>query len=171
MRRNSPMIRSLLLFAVLSVSFSAWAQGPRRGIGQQRRVVLDYHDEVFRGYQTLYLGQRLRDKFQRVKLRNWAVTSVTVVAKSYLGRGVAALYSGHGFQEEERVDGSPRDWGGPFSFEKVHLRNFSRRRSFPLQIDLFGKIKVRKVIVKARRKSARGPGRRPGRGDRRWGRQ
>lgn len=113
------------------------------------RLVLRFHDDQFRGQNTLYLKREIRNQHPRVRVRDLKLESVRLVAKSKLGRGTATLNVGGRSSYAETINGSQYDFDSSdrWTFDRVDLYPSGRRTSGAWQIDLRGNIKVREVVL------------------------
>ena len=124
--------------------------GPGYG-GHRDRIVLNYYDQAFRGQNTLYIKQKIRQQYPRLSPRHLQIERVVLVAKSRHGRGQASALIGGRESRSENVFGNPQDFHHdvPYTFSRIPFHNYSYNAQGPLQIYLRGNIKVRKVVAMA----------------------
>ncbi len=138
-----PFIAIVLLLSLL----------PAGARAERLRFQLDLGDSVYvsgRGCPVvLPLKRLLHRQYPGIHLRHMEVKRVVLLAKSKWGGGRAALRVGSNLTRKASVDGSPDDFwrDGRRTWDKVRFFNPSERSRGPWQIYLYGKIKVRKVVV------------------------
>ncbi len=124
------------------------------------RYSIDFADSHIRGFRdseaTLYLKKSFKAQYPWLRLRDYNLRKVVLVAKSKYGRGRAALRVGQERGEQFRVAGFPRDFRNHrrYSFDTVHLYNPSCSSHGRWQIRLNGNFIVREVVVVLEKKRA-----------------
>ena len=145
----------LALVSTFAVVFSigAFAQ-------QEERLVLRMHDQVYRGESTIPLKRLIQQQHPSVNLNRYSLKSVRLVAKSRRGGGHAQLVVGNWRSFEERIDGREGDWNwnDRRSFDRDNFYYNSRRGDQGRwQLQMRGRIKVRRIVVFVERERRRGP--------------
>ena len=110
-------------------------------------------ERVFRGHNTVYLKRRLRNQ-HGIDLHRYNLKAVVLVAKSKHGRGTGSLMVGDANTYEEVIDGMPYEFRARGGFDRVRFRNPKRNSRGPWQLHLRGKIKIKKIVVKLKRKDS-----------------
>ena len=110
-------------------------------------------ERVFRGENTVFLKRRLRNQ-HGINLRRYNLKAVVLVAKSKHGRGTGSLVVGDTSTYEEVIDGVPYEFRARGGFDRVRFRNPKRNSRGPWQLNLRGKIKIKKIIVKLMKKDS-----------------
>ncbi|MGE3756127.1 MAG: hypothetical protein AB7H97_00130 [Pseudobdellovibrionaceae bacterium] len=150
--------KTALSIKAIAIAFSIFAAGNADAARQQ--LNLDYGDRIFQGNGVLHLRQEINRQYPGVNLRNADIVSVRMVAKSEMGRGTAALVVGSQMTRPERINGRPQDFHSsrPNTFDRVDLYNPSYNSVGVWQIELNGKIKIRRVVVEIDHNNGGGPG-------------
>lgn len=138
------------LFGMLFISICLQ---PNFALAEREKIVLDFDDNHYRAGNgkkaTLLLKHELRRQYPWLKVKNFELRKVVLVAKSKRGHGTAQLLVGNNASYPERINGFPdqfRDNRG-YSFDRVPFRNPSRASDGRWQIVLQGNLVVRKVIL------------------------
>lgn len=144
------MNRKILFSLVALIALVAL---PQISLAHSERIVLDFNDSAYRtgrdGSATLFLKRELRHQYPGLDFSTMRLKKVLLVAKSKHGRGMARLRVGHHMTDPHRLDGQPATFhnGHPRTFDKVRLPNPAYSSKGPWQINLKGRIKVRKVVL------------------------
>lgn len=144
-------MKALITLLAVTISLSSFAQR-----GQNRRFEIPFHGELFKGQNTIFLKRELKNQFPRLNLKNWDLKRVVLVAKSKRGQGQAYLQVGGFDSRIEFVDGNRFDFDNRGNFHRIPFEA-PRRDNGKWQIHLQGRIKVKKVVVVARRDQAPAP--------------
>ena len=122
---------------------------------QKQRIRIPLHDERFQGLNSINLKQELRRMGYRPK--RLKLERVVLIAKSRKGRGEAELIAG--WDNEFPIKTIRRSQDGE-SFQSNRRSSYNRirwnvhgRTRGPWEINLKGRIKVKAIVVQARRKS------------------
>jgi len=126
----------------------------------EKKFVLHFDGQQFRQQGKIFLKQELQRQ-HGIRVSNFRLNRVKLVAKSRNGNGKAKLVVGQDQTQMKYINGSRRDfrYNGNDSWDKVNFRNPSYNSRGNWQIHLRGNIKVKRVVVFLERK--RGPGPRP----------
>ena len=144
-------MKSLIAAITIFTSLTAFAQG-----GQKRRFEIPMHGKKFQGQSTIFLKQELKRQFPRLKIDRWDLKRVILVAKSKRGNGQAYLQVGRFDSRSEFIDGNRFDFQERGSFHRIPFEA-PRRDQGKWQIHMQGKIKVKKVVVVAKKNQPRNP--------------
>ncbi|MBM9518703.1 hypothetical protein JWG39_02580 [Desulforhopalus vacuolatus] len=126
---------------------------PAVASAERLRLQIDMGDTVFQAghNQTavLPLKRLLRQQYPGIKLQNMELKRVVLVAKSKGGHGLANLRVGNKVSRERLINGQPQDFNrrSTATFDKVRFFNPAGSTRGTWQLQLKGKVKVRKVIV------------------------
>lgn len=125
----------------------------------RERFQLQLNDAEYIGAQSIPLKQLLKQQYN-IRVEDYELVGVRLVAKSRQGQGTAALKVGNWVSNAIRVPGNPQDYNrpGPRTFSDMDFDNGSRRENGVWQIQLQGNIKVRKIVVIAERNFGGGGG-------------
>lgn len=150
----------LLATAVIMLCALSQVASAQRGGQDNRRLVVDYYDQEFRGRgNLLYLKKAIKRNYPRIDFSRFKLKRVRLVAKSARGRGQAALLAGGSWTSYKTVDGYPRDYqyNDPSTYSRLDFFPNSQQNG-PWQVELNGQIKVKRVVVILQRKRGGGGG-------------
>ncbi len=160
---------SLGLVMIVICSIPADAHAARE------RYVLDFDDSHIRGFHrepaTIFLKRTLKEQYPYVNIKRMELQKVVLVAKSKRGRGGAELQVGQDRTDNYQVYANPWDFkrSSRHTFDRVRFDNPARDSRGPWQMDLWGNLVVRKVVLvvderrRYKKRNNRGDSR-----DRRW---
>lgn len=128
---------------------------PAVASAERLRLQIDMGDQVFQAGRNrtavLPLQRLLRQQYPGIKLKKMELKRVVLVAKSKGGHGLANLRVGNKVSRERSINGQPQDFNrrSAATFDKVRFFNPAGRGYGKWQLQLKGKVKVRKIIVVA----------------------
>jgi hypothetical protein len=128
---------------------------PAVASAERLRLQINMGDKVFQTGRNqtavLPLKRLLRQQHPGINFKKMELKRVILVAKSKGGNGLANLRVGNKVSRERSVNGQPQDFNrrSAATFDKVRFFNPAGRSSDKWQLQLKGKVKVRKVIVVA----------------------
>lgn len=168
------MKKAVVVLAATVMSFSLFAQrGGGINIGgididfdfrqpapqQVQRFELWPDQFMYQGQNTLRIMQMLNQEYPRRNFQNFDIKAVVLFAKSAAGRAEATLIKGQGYQSyPETIPGNRYDFRQPGSFHRIALTVPQYAHGRRLQVDLRGRIKIDRIVVRAVRKGRPGPG-------------
>ena len=138
-------MKTLITLITVVASLSAFAQR-----GQNRRFEIPMYGEQFKGQNTIYIKQELKKQFPRLKIAKWDLKRVVLVAKSKKGQGKAYLQVGRFDSRTEFIDGNRFDFQDRGYFHRIPFEA-PRRDNGKWQIHLKGNVKVKKIVVVAKK--------------------
>lgn len=118
-----------------------------------QRYVLSYGDEIYSGKKSrpvlIHLKQELKNQYPEIDFSHMRLDKVTAMAKSRKGHGTLRLRVNKKITGPRNVQGHPGGFHdrSRFTFSKVALRNPASSSSGAWQLQLRGKIKLRKIVV------------------------
>lgn len=114
----------------------------------QQRLILEMGDAHYRGQNTIFLKREIKARYPHLRLVNFDIKRVRVVAKSRHGRGQVSLMVGGVEADRATIYGTPQDFhvDRPYTFDRIVMQNFHRSQG-AWQLALRGNIKVRRVVV------------------------
>lgn len=148
------LLKSLFAMVILFIL-------PINVMASQQRFVLNFNDSHMRGYKgesaTIFLKKALKDQYPWVRISDFELKKVVLVAKSKMGRGGAELRVGKWATGMNEVGGNPDSFRdrNRFSFDRVRFWNPSKNSNGPWQIGLRGDFIVRKVVLEVKDHGAR----------------
>jgi hypothetical protein len=147
---KSSFLKMCALFGILVISICLL---PNFALAEREKIVLDFDDNYYHAGKgktaTLLLKHELRRQYPRLKVKNFKLRKVVLVAKSKRGHGTAQLLVGNNASHPERINGFPAQYhdNRGYSFDRVPFHNPSRASDGRWQIVLQGNLVVRKVIL------------------------
>ncbi|MCK9174557.1 MAG: hypothetical protein M0O96_04690 [Desulforhopalus sp.] len=126
---------------------------PAAASAERLRLQIDMGDKVFQAGHNraavLPLERLLHQQYPGIKLDKMELKRVVLVAKSQEGHGRVNLRVGNKTSREKLISGQPQDFKrrSAATFSKVLLFNPADRAGGEWQLQLKGKVKVRRVIV------------------------
>jgi hypothetical protein len=138
-------MKSIITAIAVVASLSTLAQR-----GQNQQIELSMNEKTFQGQSTIFLKQEIKKQYPRVNVERWDLQRVVLVAKSAKGNGKAFLQVGSFDSRIEQIDGNRFDFQNRGGFHRIRFEA-PRLDNGNWQIHLRGKIKVRKVILVAKR--------------------
>jgi len=129
---------------------------------QEKKLVLQFHGQQFKQQSKIFLKQELQRQ-HGLRVQNFKLVRVRLVAKSRNGNGKANLIVGQNRTQKKYINGAPRDfrYNDANTWDRVNFRNPSYNSKGNWQIHLKGNIKVKKVVVFLERTRRRRPSPRP----------
>lgn len=174
------MKKAVVVLAATVMSFSVFAQrgGGHRGGGfnggvdvdldfnfrqparqQVKRFELRPDQFMYRGQNTLRIMQMLNQEYPRRNFQNFDIKAVVLFAKSARGFGEATLIKGRDYvSSPETIPGNRYDFRNYGNFHRIALKVPQRAHGRRLQVDLRGRIKIDRIVVRAVRKGHGGGG-------------
>jgi hypothetical protein len=147
---KSSFFKKCVFFGILVISTCLL---PNFALAEREKIVLDFDDSYYHAGKgktaTLLLKHELRRQYPRLKVKNFKLRKVVLVAKSKWGHGTAQLLVGNNASHPERINGFPAQYhdNRGYSFDRVPFHNPSRASDGRWQIALQGNLVVRKVIL------------------------
>jgi len=138
----------------------------RGGRGNVKRITLQKHGEEFRGMNTIRLKGELKRQRPNLRLRDFNLKKVIVMAKSFRGRGSMDLVIDGMQVSSSNVPGFPRGYDARDmrSYKRLVLKPRGQDTTGKWQLDLRGKIKIDSLTLVLEPKRVQGRGRGQGRG-------
>jgi len=147
---KSYLLNLVALFGILVISICLL---PNFAFAGRERIALDFDDRHYQARNdktaTLFLKRELRRQYPWLKVKNFELRKVVLVAKSKRGHGRAQFLVGNNASHPERINGLPDQYhdNRGYSFDRVQFRNPSKASEGRWQIDLQGNLVVRRVIL------------------------
>lgn len=115
-----------------------------------RTLEIKLDNQYFSGNTVIGLKRLIRSQYGSQVLRNKVIKRVTLVAKSKKGKAKASLVVAGNYSHQHRIPGSKLAFylDSPYTYTKIVMQNPSLHSLGPVQIELNGKVKIDKVIVK-----------------------
>ncbi len=119
----------------------------------EKKFVLKFHGERFQQQSKLFLKQELQRQ-HGIRVQNFKLNKVRLVAKSRNGNGRAKLVMGQDQTQMKYINGHPQDfhYNDRDTWDRVNFRNPSYNSRGNWQIHMRGNIKVKRVVVWLERK-------------------
>ena len=144
---NPLSVYLLALVMCLGFATQTSAHGGKYRASKQR-LELNFGDWHLRGKNTIFLKRELRHHYPHLRLKDYDIRKVVMVAKTKHGMGTASLRVGDGYSSRRVVDGYPESFHHSYrNYDRVKFRNPNPGAHGPWQIRLRGNFKVRKVVV------------------------
>ncbi len=141
-------IKFLFLCATLLITTVA--------LSADRVLELNFYGEKFKN-ESIGIKNAIKRQYRNLKIKNFNLDKVVVVAKTKNGNGRASLVVNGYRSSGAVVDGYPREFRRPGNFDRVTLHNYSYGSRGAWKVRLDGVFKVKKLKVHLERKYRRNP--------------
>jgi hypothetical protein len=124
---------------------------------EEKKIIIKMYDQAFQGQSTLKLKVLAKAQYPGLNLGKFDLERVRLVAKSRRGNGKATLRVGQRMSNTKRIAGTQSDFRGNqgYTYDRLVFTNPKNNSNGNWQMDLGGKIKVKRVVLFLDRKVRR----------------
>lgn len=141
-------MKSFIALIMMSAIFSTSA-APNR---QRRRLVLDFQNQIFRQHSQIKLKQEIKRQYPNFNFQKFDLVRAVLVAKSKRGYGQAYLKVGPFESRTETIDGNRYDFHSNNNYQRTIFTAPRPNDRGVWQIHMQGKIKVKRIVIVAKKK-------------------